>query len=77
MEPGYAAAYQYLHVPSCQLKFDSKNDVSCAKDLSAECLNKDSLTQIEGTGAMIRCKDGHCKFVEPEEELKAAEKCKI
>lgn len=75
MNPDYKSAFQFMYVPACQMKFKKptskhsrKKQSTCATGgMSAECLNKNSVTKVDGMEAMIFCKDGHCRFVTPEE----------
>lgn len=75
MIPNHSKAEELLQVAHCQAKFNAKAKANvaledaCSKDLSPECLNQNSLTRVPGMDAMIYCKDGQCKFVNPTDLL--------
>ena len=81
MEPSLVGPYQFLHVPSCYEKFHlarnsetrmieaamAEYDNPCKNDFTTECLNRHSITKLEGMDTMIFCTDGSCKFVTEED----------
>lgn len=68
MRPDFAPAWQFIHVPACDLKFKKPNKVSSSCQSSSECMSK-----MDKAGeTMIFCKEGHCRSVTTEEFLAAS-----
>ena len=71
MLPDFTAAFQFLHVPSCHVKFHStvsktttNEENSCTSDEETCAGTKMVPPQME---TLIECKEGHCRYVQRDE----------
>ncbi len=85
MNPDHKHAMQFLHVPACHMKFKTSkpnsssvntkinkkpcSDENAQNDGNCPGAVRDDIAIVDDTKQVVYCKDGHCRFVTPEEFL--------